>query len=136
MSPTDITAISELAKLIQAGGNVAVLLIAFLAWKIWQSLAALDKRVSRVEIHMGIDTTNPPAPPPATPAVVRSIAVALLVIGGALTLSGCQGLSGQIVGASVSLGGFTVGVSGTFPQQRPAPPIELPPLDPAPEPAH
>lgn len=116
----DIALLKELVPLLQAGGNVALLALAFLCFKVWQSLQAIDRRVMRLEIHWGIETGGD-TPATITRPVSRVIppvaALALLLP----LLGGCSALTGEVLGASISIGGFTVGVSGSLPGAKPPP---------------
>lgn len=53
----------------------------------------------------------------------RAICALAIVFGVTLFLSACaplrENFGGEIVGASVTLGGFTVGLSGKFPTEKP-----------------
>lgn len=108
----DIELLKQLAPLLQAGGSAALIAGIFIGYKVLQVLYAIDKRLTRVEIHLGLD---PDAPPPRGGNGARIAATAGALILLLPMLGGCSVLSGEVLGASVTVGGFTVGLSGKFP---------------------
>lgn len=113
----DIGAFQELMKVLTSGGtgNALMVFIAFMLWK-------LDRRVGVLEMALGVVKVPQVALRQDGEKGFTRISGIVGVLVAAAILAGCSQMSGQVLGASLNIGGFTFGVSGAFPTGQALPP--------------